>query len=92
MWGHKPLCIRLPLIGSLQIRDDLFINNLAYTMCLPDGCRLQFQLNDEAVDAMRTATERGRLIFGQPNQQQNIAVPVSFNGFPEAYAALLGTQ
>lgn len=86
-----PLGVDLRKGASLQVTEDQFINNLTYTMCLPDGCRLQFPMTQEAVDAMRTAG-RGRLIFGRPNQEQNIAVPVSFNGFAEAYAALLAAQ
>ncbi len=86
-----PLGVNLRKGASMQVTDDKFINNLTYTMCLPDGCRLQFQLTAEALDLMRTA-DRGRLIFGRPNQEQNIGVPVSFNGFAEAYASFLGTQ
>ncbi len=86
-----PLGVDLRKGASLKVTDDKFLNNLEYTMCLPDGCRLQFPLTQEAVDLMRTATQ-GQLIFGRPNQEQNIGVPISFNGFGEAYAAFLGAQ
>jgi len=85
-----PLGVDLRKGAALQISEDKGAK-LTYTMCLPDGCRLQFTLNDEALDLMRTA-DKGQLIFGRPNQQQNIGVPVSFNGFTEAYAALLATE
>lgn len=86
-----PLGVDLRKGAALQVAEEQFINGLTYTMCLQDGCRLQFQLTQESLDAMRTA-DQGRLIFGRPNQQQNIGVPVSFSGFAEAYAAFLGTQ
>ncbi len=87
-----PLGVNLRKGASLQITEDKFLNNLTYTMCLQDGCRLQFPLTAEALQLMGASTERGRLIFGRPNQEQNIGVPISFNGFSEAYASFLGTQ
>lgn len=86
-----PLGVDLRKGASLQVTEDQFINKLTYTMCLQDGCRLQFQLTTEALDIMRTA-DQGRLIFGRPNQEQNIGIPISFKGFAEAYASFLGTQ
>lgn len=86
-----PLGVDLRKGASLQVTEDKFINSLTYTMCLQDGCRVQFPLTAEALDLMRTAGQ-GRMIFGRPNQEQNIGVPVSFNGFAEAYASFLGTQ
>jgi len=38
------------------------------------------------------AAGQGRLIFGQPNQEQNIALPISFAGFSAAYNAFVATQ
>ena len=75
----------------IQITEDQFINNLTYTMCLADGCRLQFPLNSEVISAMGYAGE-GRLIFGRPNREQNIALPISFAGFSTAYFAYVATQ
>lgn len=75
----------------IQVTEDQFINDLTYTMCLDDGCRLQFPLNLDIITAMRTAGE-GRLVFGRPNLEQNIALPVSFAGFSAAYNAYVATH
>ncbi len=74
----------------IQITEDQFINNLTYTMCLADGCRLQFPLNPEIISAMGNTGE-GRLIFGRPNNEQNIALPVSFAGFTTGYYAYIAS-
>ena len=77
--------------AEIQVSEEQFINNLTYTMCLADGCRLQFPLNSEVISAMGNVGE-GRLIFGRPNREQNIALPISFAGFSTAYFAYVATQ
>ena len=86
-----PLGVDLRKGAGIQVAKDQFINNLTYTMCLADGCRLQFPLNAEVIIAMRAAGE-GRLVFGRPNVEQNTALPVSFTGFSAAFNAYVATH
>lgn len=87
-----PLGVDLRKGGALRVAEGQVINNLTYTMCLADGCRMQFPLNDDVLAAMRAATDKGDVIFGRPNAEKNIGIPVSFAGFSEAYDALVATE
>jgi invasion protein IalB len=60
----------------------------AFKRCVPVGCFADVDLNDDLVKRMRARTEPGRLEFKDATQR-DVAIPVSFKGFGQAYDALL---
>ncbi len=58
-----------------------------FKRCVPIGCFGEIDLNDDIVKRLRARTDPGRLEFKDANQR-DVAIPVSFKGFSQAYDAL----
>jgi invasion protein IalB len=59
-----------------------------FARCLPGGCFAEFDLKEETLRKLRAASGAGKLSFADAGGH-DIAVPLSFNGFAQAYDALL---
>lgn len=58
-----------------------------FTRCLPAGCFAEFEINDEVLKKLRAASGAGKLSFADAGGH-DVAVPLSFKGFAQAYEAL----
>lgn len=59
-----------------------------YRRCLPGACIADAEIKEEVVRKLRALTENGKLQFKDGGQQE-IAIPVSFKGFGQAFDAML---
>jgi invasion protein IalB len=59
-----------------------------FARCIPLGCFADFTLNDESVKKLRSASGAGKLLFADASGHE-IAVPLSFKGFSQAFDALV---
>jgi invasion protein IalB len=59
-----------------------------FARCVPGGCFAEFDLKDETLKKLRAASGGGKLSFADAGGH-DVAVPLSFNGFAQAYEALL---
>jgi invasion protein IalB len=59
-----------------------------FARCLPSGCFADFDLKDDAVKKFGAASAAGKLLFADAGGR-DVAVPLSFKGFIQAYEALL---
>lgn len=59
-----------------------------FTRCVPGGCFAEFELKDEELRKLRAATGSGKLSFADAGGHE-ISVPLSFNGFAQAFDALV---
>ena len=59
-----------------------------FARCVPGGCFAEFDLREETLRKLRTASGIGKLSFADAGGH-DVAVPLSFNGFAQAYEALL---
>ncbi len=58
-----------------------------FDRCLPGGCFADFELKEDEIKRFLGATAAGKITFMTANQQ-NLAVPISFKGFVQAFDAL----
>jgi invasion protein IalB len=59
-----------------------------FARCVPAGCFAEFEIKDDALKKLRTASNPGRVRFTDASGG-DIAVPLSFKGFSQALDALL---
>jgi invasion protein IalB len=59
-----------------------------FARCIPGGCFAEFDLKEEALRKFRAASGVGKLSFADAGGH-DVSVPLSFNGFAQAYEALL---
>jgi invasion protein IalB len=55
--------------------------------CLPVGCFVEFELKEDVTRKFIAATAAGKMTFKSANGQ-DVAIPISFKGFPQAFNAL----
>jgi invasion protein IalB len=88
------LIVQLPVNASfatpvhIQTGDTDPGLTAAFARCVPGGCFAEFDLKDETLKKLRAASGVGKLSFADSGGH-DIAVPLSFNGFAQAYDALL---
>lgn len=58
-----------------------------FANCTPNGCFAMFDLNENALKKLHAAATAGKLSFADAGGHE-VAVPISFKGFGEAYDAL----
>jgi invasion protein IalB len=58
-----------------------------FARCLPGGCFADFDLKDDVLKKLRAASGAGKLSFADA-AGHDVSVPVSFNGFAQAFDAL----
>ena len=59
-----------------------------FARCRPDGCFAEFDVKDDVLKKLRAASGAGKLSFVDAGGH-DVAVPLSFNGFNQAFEALL---
>ncbi len=88
------LIVQLPVNASfatavrIQTSDTDRGLTAPFARCLPGGCFAEFDLKEEALKKLRAASGVGKLSFADASGH-DVAVPLSFNGFAQAYEALL---
>lgn len=82
-----PINVWLPADVTLKTDDKDSGLVGSYRRCLPTACFADADLKDAQIVKLRGLTENGKLQFKDAGQQ-DIAVPVSFKGFAQAYDAL----
>lgn len=58
-----------------------------YRRCLPGACIADSEIKDDVIKKLRGLTDNGKLQF-KDGALQDIAIPVSFKGFGQAYDAM----
>jgi invasion protein IalB len=58
-----------------------------FATCTPNGCFAEFDLKEDLLKRLREASSVGKLSFADAGGH-NVAVPISFKGFSEAFEAL----
>jgi invasion protein IalB len=71
----------------LQIDDADAGVAVRFARCLPLGCFAEFDLKEDEMKKLRVASGSGKLTFADSTNHE-IAIPVSFNGFAQAFDAL----
>lgn len=95
--GDDVLAITLPLGSDLQkgatykVSDRIELPGLEYSFCSRDGCYVEVPLTSNILAEMRNGLE-GEVRFFAYNREQEITIPVSFEGFANAYSAFLLEQ
>jgi invasion protein IalB len=59
-----------------------------FARCLSAGCFAEFDIKDDVLKKLRAATGSGKVSFADGGGHE-ISVPLSFNGFNQAYEALV---
>lgn len=88
------LIVQVPVNASfatevhLQPAENEAALQAPFQNCTPNGCFAQFELKDDAMRKLRAATGAGELSFADASGH-DVTVPVSFNGFGQAFEALV---
>jgi invasion protein IalB len=59
-----------------------------FARCAPTGCFVDFELNDDLLKKFRAASGNGKITYADVTGHE-VVVPLSFNGFNQAFAALV---
>jgi invasion protein IalB len=82
-----PVNVWLPSGIKIQMSDKDPGFPGVFTYCVPAGCFADVDASDDALKKFRAATEPAKLVFKNAGQQ-DVAIPLSFKGFGQAYDAL----
>ena len=80
-----PLGILLPNGLGLNI-DGTDMGRVAFVRCLPNGCVAEVVMDDDLIKVLSEGKNAIFVIFKTP--EEGIGIPVSLNGFKEAFVAL----
>jgi invasion protein IalB len=59
-----------------------------FARCVPGGCFAEFDLKEDVLKKLRGSSGNGKLTFADSTGHE-VAVPISFNGFAQAFDALV---
>ena len=84
------LPVNVSLVAPIKITSDAKDAGVAtpFRRCVPAGCFGEFELKDDVQKKFRAATEAGKLMFKDAGDH-DVAIPLSFKGFGQAFEALL---
>ena len=82
-----PVNVWIPVGVKLTYDAKMPALAAAFRWCLPAGCFADLDLKDDMVKRMRALTAQGRFEFKDAGQR-DVAIPVSFKGFGQAFDAL----
>jgi invasion protein IalB len=82
-----PINVWLPAGAKLIINEKDPGIAAIYGRCLPAACLADADLKDDQIKKLRGLSENGKLQF-KDAAQQDVAIPVSFKGFDQAFDAL----
>lgn len=77
----------LPSGITLTTRDGQSTIASSFTRCLPTGCFAETEISPAVLQKLRALKDQGSLRFKEANQK-DVAIPVSFKGFNQAYEAM----
>lgn len=83
-----PVNVWLPAGVRLTSDDGHAEVAAGFSRCVPAGCIAETAIKEGVIATLRTKKKNGSLRFKQANKQ-DVAVPVSFKGFGDAYDAML---
>ena len=87
------LIVQVPVNASfatnvrVQVSDSDAGFGAPFARCLPAGCFAEFDIKDDLLKKLRAASGAGKISFVDASGH-DIAVPLSFNGFDQAFDAL----
>jgi invasion protein IalB len=82
-----PINVWLPSGVKLAYTEKEAPLAAAFKRCVPAACLADSEIKDDLVRKLRAATENGKLEF-KDAAQRDVAVPVSFKGFAQAFDAM----
>jgi invasion protein IalB len=82
-----PVNIWLPSGIKIQMSDKGPEFAGVFTYCVPAGCFADVEATDDTLKKFRAASEPAKIVFKNA-AQQDLAIPLSFKGFGQAYDAL----
>lgn len=80
-----PLGVLLPNGLGLNV-DGADLGRVAFSRCYPSGCVVEVMLDETLLDQLMKGSSAIFVVFKTP--EEGIGIPVSLNGFSEAYAQL----
>ena len=93
--GEPPkLFIQLPINVSFSAPLKVTTNDkdagitTPFRRCVPAGCFAEIELKDDLQKKFRGSTEAGKILF-KDAAERDVAIPLSFKGFAQAFEALL---
>jgi invasion protein IalB len=93
--GEPPkLFIQLPINVSFTVQIKVTTNDkdagitTPFRRCVPAGCFAEIELKDDLQKKFRGAAEAGKITF-KDAADRDVAIPLSFKGFAQAFEALL---
>jgi len=87
------LVVQLPVNVSLLVNVRIQVSDsdpglaAPFARCVPTGCFADVEVNDDALKKFRATSGAGKLSFADAGGH-NVAVPLSFKGFSQAFDAL----
>jgi len=82
-----PISVWLASGVTLTADDGHGLIAANFSRCIPAGCIAETDIDETVITEMRALKKNGALRFKDANQR-DVAVPVSFKGFGDAYDAL----
>jgi invasion protein IalB len=93
--GEAPkLFVQLPVNASFAAPIKIMTDGkdagvtTPFRRCVPAGCFGELDLKDDLQKKFRAAGEPGKIVFNDASDHE-VAIPLSFKGFAQAYEALL---
>jgi invasion protein IalB len=93
--GEPPkLIVQLPVNVSLSAPVTITYDSkdpgvsTPFRRCIPAGCFTEIDLKDDLQKKFRTSAEAGKIQF-KDSAEHEVAIPLSFKGFGQAFDALL---
>ena len=83
-----PLGTNLSKGVTFNVSEVMTLEDLDFSFCLSDGCRIPYPVNSGLLAEMRAGGQGNVTVFFL-NAPNAVALPVDFTGFNEAYAAFL---
>jgi invasion protein IalB len=88
------LIVQLPVNVSLAVGVKIAADSkdpgviAPFRRCVPSGCLAEIDLKDDLLKKFRASPDAGKLQF-KDAAERDVAIPLSFKGFGQAYEALL---
>jgi len=82
--------VNVSFLTNVRIRTDDSDPGVAapFARCVPSGCFAEFEVKEDTLKKFRAGSRVGKLSFADAGGHE-VVVPLSFNGFVQAYDALL---
>jgi invasion protein IalB len=81
--------VNVSLAGTMRLQTSNADPGLTapFDRCVPAGCFAEFAITDDTIRKFRSTTENGRITFKNA-AGRDVAIPLSFKGFGQAFDAL----